>query len=299
MDFSSHISRLKPARLETLAADRVGQANVTATHWHADLSRHLLDEEAETALMSLAEAKRLPAAIAALFNGDIVNPSEGRPAMHWALRAQRPLSGLAGDVQTSIQSGDAFADAVNKGSITASNGQPFTNIVHIGIGGSDFGPRLIADAFEKERDRRFTLRFCANLDPLDLDLALDGLDPAETLVIGVSKSFGTEETLYNLTRARDWLRAALGDKTPDHIALVTSHKDRAMDWLGGTDVRTFDMAESIGGRFSLWSNASLACRIALGSDLINRVRSGAAEMDDHFRDAPMASNLPVRLALLD
>ncbi|MEO0884199.1 MAG: glucose-6-phosphate isomerase [Pseudomonadota bacterium] len=299
MDFSSHISRLKTADLKALADGRAGKTSLQAAGWHIDTSRHYLDEVAEAALLGLADEAGIESAISAMFAGEHVNPSEGRPALHWALRSQDKLTGLAGDVQSSLQSGDAFADGVNAGTISASNGQPFQNIVHIGIGGSDFGPRLIADAFEMEQDRRFTLRFCANLDPLDLDLALDGLTPAETLVIGVSKSFGTEETLYNLTRARDWLRASLGEKTPDHLALVTSRKDRATQWLGGADVRTFDMAESIGGRFSLWSNASLACRIVLGADLIDGIRAGAAAMDDHFRDTPLDQNLPVRLALLD
>ncbi|MEM9670512.1 MAG: glucose-6-phosphate isomerase [Pseudomonadota bacterium] len=299
MDFTSHTSRLKDANLTSLAHTRFGDAVLSAAGWSLDLSRHFLDKDAEAALLGFANEREIPKAIASLFDGAHVNPSEDRPALHWALRAQAELSGLAGEVQTSLNSGDQFADAVYAGEITSAEGKPFRNIVHIGIGGSDFGPRLVADAFEMERNRNFTLRFCANLDPLDLDLALDGLNPAETLIIGVSKSFGTEETLYNLTRARDWLRTDLGDETPDHLALVTSRKDRAMDWLGGAEVRTFDMAESIGGRFSLWSNASIACRIALGADLINAVRLGAAEMDDHFRDATLSENLPVRLALLD
>ena len=298
-ELHNHIDRLKRADLRSLAFKRADNTTLTAAGWTADLARHFLDSDAEQALLAHAESCDIGDAIAALFSADHVNASEDRPALHWALRADGALSDVAGQVRASLATSDAFADAVRAGDIVAASGQPFKNIVHIGIGGSDFGPRLIADAFQMERDRRFTLRFCANLDPLDLDLALDGLKPEETLVIGVSKSFGTEETLYNLTRARDWLRQALGERTADHLALVTSRKDRAVDWLGGADVRTFDMPASIGGRFSLWSNAGLSCRIVLGESIVEAIRTGANEMDRHFRDAPLAENLPVRLALLD
>jgi len=299
MDLSSHITRLQTADLKALAAARAGKTDLQAAGWQADFSRHYLDEAAETALLGLADQMEIGSAIDALFSGAHVNASEDRPALHWALRSTKDLTGMPRGVRADLEAGDAFADAVQWGEITTSDGQPFRNIVHIGIGGSDFGPRLIADAFEWEQDPDITLRLCANLDPLDLELALNGLDPKQTLVVGVSKSFGTEETLYNLTRARDWLRAALGEKTPDHLALVTSRKDRAVDWLGGADVRTFDMAESIGGRFSLWSNGSLACRIVLGADIVTAIRAGAAAMDDHFQTAPLGENLPVRMALLD
>lgn len=296
---AAHADRLKREDLHRLAAAQSGRDMIEAPYWTANLSRQRLDEAANAALLDFAEERGLPEAIARLFAGDVVNFSEGRSAMHWALRAPAGLSAAAGEVRQSLAPGDTFADSVRNGTIRSASGRPFRSILHIGIGGSDFGPRLLADAFEMERDRRFVLRFCANVDPLDLDLALDGLDPAETLVIGVSKSFGTEETLYNLTRAKAWLQAALGADTPGHLALVTSRKDRAVAWLGGADVRTFDMPDSIGGRFSVWSNAALACRISLGADIVARVRSGAAEMDAHVRAAPLAANLAARLALLD
>ncbi|MEM6412908.1 MAG: glucose-6-phosphate isomerase, partial [Pseudomonadota bacterium] len=205
MNFSSHISRLKTANLKTLISAEGNDRVISATGWHADLARHYVDQDMQSALLKFAIDSNVTEAINALFDGERVNPSEDRPALHWALRAQGHLPPFAEEVRSSLTSGDVFADDVNAGRVRASNGEPFRNIVHIGIGGSDFGPRLIADTFEMERNRDLTLRFCANLDPIDLDLALDGLDPSETLVIGVSKSFGTEETIYNLTRARDWL----------------------------------------------------------------------------------------------
>ncbi len=210
-----------------------------------------------------------------------------------------PLTGEPETVRQSVLPALQFARDVRSGSVTTAGGTPFTAIVHIGIGGSDFGPRLIADAFEDLAPAGIDLRFCANVDPLDLDRALAGLDPATTLVIGVSKSFGTEETLYNLARARTWLERALGDASAQHLALVTAAPEKAKAWLGGRDAHLFDMPLSVGGRFSLWSAASLACMIYLGADVFDRILVGASDMDAHARDTPLAANVPMRLALLD
>jgi len=297
---SEHVARVKTPALTELARSRLGTATLSAAGWTVDLTRHRIDSDADQALVSWGGHRGLPAAIKALFSADIVNPSENRPALHWALRAREPLNGDPERVRTSLEPALAFARGVRAGEIRASDGGPFTAIVHIGIGGSDFGPRLIADAFHRERARTIELRFAANLDPLDLDLALDGLDPARTLVIGVSKSFGTEETLYNLGRARTWLAAALGDGAGHHLALVTANPERARTWAGaGSAPHLFDMPLSVGGRFSLWSAASLACFIAIGPDLIADFLAGAGEMDTHVRTAPLDDNLAARLALMD
>ena len=300
-DLAIHATRLKSAALAELAAMRAGKP-LEAAGWSIDLARHRLDDEAEATLQVHGEAVGLKAAIDALFAGEIVNPSEGRAALHWALRAGDSLTGEAETVRASLtgpNGADAFARKVIAGEIKAANGQSFQSILHIGIGGSDFGPRLIADAFHAERDRRFELRFCANLDPLDFAEATDGLDPATCLVIGVSKSFGTEETLYNLAHAREWLSASLGDDWPQHVALVTASEARARDWLGGTSGHLLHMPESIGGRFSIWSAGSVALSIALGMETIEAFRAGAAEMDAHVRSAPLSENIAMRLALLD
>ncbi|CAN0274637.1 unnamed protein product, partial [Chrysoparadoxa australica] len=191
------------------------------------LSRQFLDDSAEDSLLAIAHEADLSGALSRLFAGELVNPSEARPALHWALRSQTEESGLAETVRASSQAALLLASDLQNGRLTASDDRPFSAIVHIGIGGSDFGPRLVADAFNDNKQSHIDLRFCANLDPLDLSMALNGLDPARTLVIGISKSFGTEETLYNLSRARDWLKTDLGDNWPKHLALVTANPDRA------------------------------------------------------------------------
>ncbi len=294
-------ARLADADLNALAEARAGHAVIEAAGWRVHLARHRLDSQAEAALLAFGEERGLTAAIASLFAGETVNPSEGRAALHWALRAPAPLAGEAEAVRQSVAPALDFAGAVASGRVTAADNGPFTALVHVGIGGSDFGPRLIADAFHLERNRAIDLRFCANLDPIDLTLALDGLDPKRTLLVGVSKSFGTEETLYNLGHARAWLQAGAGPGWPGQTALVTANPDRARAWLGeaADSGHLFDMPLSVGGRFSLWSAASLACAVAIGPERVRALLAGAAQMDAHVREAPLASNLAAQLALLD
>lgn len=296
----NHAARLNGLSLKDIAAASSSNTTVTGAGWTADLSRQRLDDNANLALFDFGAATDLEAAIARLFGGEKVNPSEDRPALHWALRLQPgDAEGAADEVRASLEAADSFARGVYSGDTIGATGLPFTAIVHVGIGGSDFGPRLIADALTPETGPKLELRFCANLDPFDLDCALAGLEPASTLVVGVSKSFGTEETLYNLLRTRDWLRAALGEGWTQHMALVTANPDRAKAWLDGGKAHLFDMPLSVGGRFSLWSAASVSVACAIGPDLLMAFRAGARDMDVHCKTAPIVDNLPVRLALLD
>lgn len=297
---TAHADRLTGAPLKALAAARTDAPLLEAAGWQVDLSRQRLDTAAEAALLAHGERAGLEQRLADLFTGETVNPSEGRPALHWALRAGAPLEAPAAEaVRASLEAAEAFAAQVHGGAGLGADGRPIRAIVHVGIGGSDFGPRLIADALGAPEAKGPDLRFCANLDPFDLDAALTGLDPRETLVVGVSKSFGTEETLYNLARARDWLRDALGEGWAGQMALVTANPGRAEAWLEGGKAHLFDLPESVGGRFSLWSAASVSCACALGPDVLAAFRAGAENLDSHVRSAPLAENAAARLALLD
>lgn len=298
-DLTALAASLKDRPLRDLACVRAGRSALSAAGWCADLSRHFLDEAAESALLAHGRSVGLEAAAARLFGGEMVNPSENRPALHWALRAQTPLKGEAETVRQSVLPALEFARKVQDGAITALSGTPYKAVLHIGIGGSDFGPRLIADAFCDLTAPGIELRFCANVDPWDLERALVGLDPATTLIVGVSKSFGTEETLYNLGRARGWLEAALGAAASRQIALVTANPEKARAWFSGHEGYLFDMPLSVGGRFSLWSAASLACMIYLKAGTFEDILKGAADMDAHTQANPIADNLPMRLALMD
>ena len=257
-----HAARLAGKSLRNLAADRAEMAPLAAAGWKVNFARHYLDTASEAMLVEGGAKAGLDEAARRLFGGEIVNPSEARPALHWALRAGSALSGEAETVRQSVLPALAFAEKVRAGEVRTAKGERFKAVLHIGIGGSDFGPRLIADAFDDKADPAITLKFAANVDPYDLDRALAGLDPASTLVIGVSKSFGTEETLYNLNRARTWLEAALGDAASQHLGLVTASPAKATAWLGGRAAHLFDMPLSVGGRFSLWSSVGLSAAIA-------------------------------------
>lgn len=294
-----HQKRLGALPLSMHAGARAGMACLEAAGWQINLARQYLDPEAEKDLIRHGEEAGLPAAAQALFSCALVNPSERRPALHWALRAPNALSGDAESVRMSVMPALEFAGALRRGEILAPNGRRYDCVLHIGIGGSDFGPRLIADAFSDLSEPGIGLRFAANVDPFDLDRALTGLNPETTLIIGVSKSFGTEETLYNLNRARRWLRSASEAAAQSNLALITASPDRAKAWLGAGTARIFEMPESVGGRFSLWSAASLACMISLGPETFRSILRGAAEMDAHVRGTDLEQNAAMRLALLD
>lgn len=289
--FGSHLKRLDQQKLSTLSAQRAVKQWETAG-WMLNASRQFLDDEAESALYDYAEKRGIPKAIQDLFSFIHVNPSEDRPATHWALRAKKSDDPEIEAVRRTLDPALSFAEDVR------SSGKIKT-VLHLGIGGSDFGPRLLHDACKDDTPNEIEVRFAANVDPLDLDRALAGIDPATTLVIGVSKSFSSEETMYNLERTKSWLEAGVGANWPDHMALVTASSEKAEKWLGKPSDQIFDMPVSVGGRFSLWSNASLACMIAFGKDWFHTFLEGGRTMDEHVKTAEAEENLALRLALVD
>ncbi|MAT35675.1 MAG: glucose-6-phosphate isomerase [Ponticaulis sp.] len=294
-DLQSHLARLDDASLKDLAAARLSET-LSACGWYVNLSRQYLDAEADQALLAFAGSQNVGGAIKALFDGEHVNASEDRPAMHWALRLPPGReTGFAEEIRASLDPALAFADKVRDGDVLPS----IETVLHIGIGGSDLGPRLLHDAFVQSYGGKIGVRFASNIDPLDLERALDGLNPRTTLVIGISKSFSTQETKYNLDRARDWLKKTVGANWPKHLAIVTANPGRANDWLGIESDQLFDMPESIGGRFSLWSAGSLSCMIAFGTDWFRALLKGANDMDTHVRTSPLVYNMALRLALID
>lgn len=290
-ELSSHYDRLSGTILSELA-DKRAASEISACGWTMNASRQYLDTAAESALLNFAEARGISAAIKDLFNFVHVNPSEDRPATHWALRAEKSDNPQIEEIRASLDPALAFAEKIRIGS-------KFKTVLHLGIGGSDFGPRLLHDACKNDYANPVEVRFAANVDPLDLDRALEGLDASSTLVIGVSKSFSSEETMYNLERVRGWMAEQVGVAWPDHFALVTASPDKAENWLGKPSTQIFDMPISVGGRFSLWSNASLACMIAFGKAWFEELLSGARAMDQHVQTAGPQENMALQLALID
>ena len=283
----------EPDRLERLTLDAAGL--------HLDLSKQGWSAQAFEAAIALARAAEVERRRDALFSGEVMNPSEGRAVLHPALRAadgaafQAQGAPVSGEVEAVRGRLRAFAEAVRSGEIRGSTGRRFRTVLHIGIGGSDLGPRLVWEAL-KPLDPDIDLRFVANVDGAELAAALQGLDPAKTLVVVVSKTFTTLETMANAQAARDWLRAALGERADAHLAAVSTALDRTRAF-GVADERVFGFWDWVGGRFSVWSAVGLSCAIGLGWEAFERFLDGAAAMDAHFLQAPPARNAPVLLAL--
>ncbi len=280
--------------------DRLNRMSVEAAGLYLDLSKQSWTQAAFEACLDLARAADVEGRRAALFAGEAINGTEGRAVLHPALRAAagadfhalgEPVSAEVDAVRADMAT---YATAVRAGTETGATDKAFTAIVHIGIGGSDLGPRVVWDAL-RPLEPAIDLRFVANIDPRDMAEALTGLDPETTLVIVVSKTFTTQETLANAEAAKAWLAAGLPEDGRDrHFIGVTAAPDKARAF---GCARTFAFRDWVGGRYSLWSAVSLSCVIALGPDIFGGLLAGAAAMDDHFASAPLEANAPVLLAL--
>jgi len=251
----------------------------------ADFSKQAISESALEALLDFAARCDLEEWRAKLFAGENVNTSEDRAVLHMALRGVGGSKANQKQVANMRKSMAKFADTIRK------EGK-FKNIVHIGIGGSDLGPRLVADGFEASAAQSLNLRFAENVDGASVNDAVKGLKPKETLAIVVSKSFGTQETKMNGEAVRAWL----GKYASDNMIAVTANRDGAQDFGIAAD-KIFDFWDWVGGRYSVWSAVGLSLQIAYGPKVFDDFLKGAAKMDIHFRDQPLQENLPVMMAL--
>ena len=308
---AAHQRDIAPVHMRDLFAADPGRPARYALECGAlylDYSRHRMTDDTLRLLFALARQAEVERWIERMFAGEPINRSEGRPALHVALRANAarfpdPGPAATPDVMPVVRAARervyAFATALRARNVTGATGQPICNIVNLGAGGSDLGPRLLAGAMRRQADPGLTLRFAANADPADLDAALAGLDAAHTLFIIASKSFTTVETLSNAQRARAWLAACLGDapELSAHFAAVTANDSKAQAW-GISPTRIFPMWDWVGGRFSLWSAVGLPAVIAAGPAHFDALLAGARSMDAHFRSAPLERNMPVIMALL-
>ena len=281
--------------------DRLERLTLTAAGLYIDLSKQSWTREGLEASLDLARARDVEGRRADLFGGEVVNTTEQRAVLHPALRASRfkRFSALGEPISEGVleqrEALKAFATAVRNGTIRGATGKPINGVVHIGIGGSDLGPRVVWEGL-RPRLPEFHVRFVANIDPADRHEALAGLNPETTLVIIVSKTFTTLETLANAEAVRSWLKAGLpeGADTTGQIVGVTARPERA-EAFGCS--RTFSFCDWVGGRFSLWSPVSLSCAIGLGWDVFEALLEGAEAMDEHFLSAPLEKNAPVLMAL--
>lgn len=270
---------------------------LTAGDITADLSRQPLDEKTWQLLLALATQESVTDWRDKLFSSAIVNSTENRAAEHWALRAS-PLRPDLAAVDTRLA---ALVDDVRNSNWRGATGKRIKNIVNIGIGGSDLGPRLVVDALRHLVTPALDFYFIANIDPAELASVLTTLDADETLFIIASKSFGTLETKYNADACRAWLLATgvanNNDDMARHFMAVTSNVAAAAVF-GIPAQHCFDFPDSVGGRYSLWGPIGLVARLAIGNESFAQLLAGARALDEHFITAPLAANLPVCLALV-
>jgi glucose-6-phosphate isomerase len=300
---TAHRDELAKTSLRSLFADNPTRSAELAWELdglYLDLARQRLTSETLGFLVELARAADVEGRRRALFNGQLVNTTEGRAALHMALRDVSGLTAAAATTEASTQrqAMTTFADAVRDGTETGITGKPFTDAVNIGIGGSHIGPHTATAALRKPGAMP-RVHYVANVDGNDLTSTLAGLNPETTLFLVASKAFTTAETMTNARSARAWLSAALGDDAiPAHFVALSANT-QAVTEFGISENRMFAFAEWVGGRFSLWSTIGLSTALAIGSAYFDELLAGAHAMDQHFVTAPLSENLPVLLALTD
>ncbi|HTM80152.1 glucose-6-phosphate isomerase [Asticcacaulis sp.] len=281
--------------------DRLSRMSLDVAGLFVDVSKQSWSQAGFNTAIAAIEHSGIAAAREKMWTGQTINVSEGRAVLHVALRDSDAenlrLRGaeITADVKTARDAMRSYADGIHSGAIAGATGKPFKTIIHIGIGGSDLGPRLVWHGLAP-LNPQIDIRFVANVDGSELALATADLDPAETLVIAVSKTFTTQETLANFLAARDWLIKSLGEEASKaHLAAVSAAPDKTGAYGIPAD-RVFAFKDWVGGRYSLWSAVSLSVIIAAGYDVYERLLKGAHEMDQHFLTAPLEKNAPVLLA---
>ena len=263
-----------------------------------DFSKQRLTAETLGLLVRLAEARDLTGFLRRMTEGEAINATENRAALHIALRAERSYRVAGRDVLPEVRATRAcmreLAGAIRSGEWRGSGGASINAVVNLGIGGSDLGPRMAVQALGEYADPKLAVRFVANIDPAEFADTVRGLDPARTLFIVSSKTFTTQETLANARAAHAWL----GSADPARHFLAVSNNLAAAQAFGIPAENCLAMPEWVGGRFSMWSAIGLPLACAISMDRFEELLAGARAMDEHFLAAPFAENLPVLMALV-
>jgi len=304
----AHHAALEPRHLRDLFAEDPGRGETLVAEGaglYLDYSKHRITAETIGLLVALAEERGLGARIAAMFAGEHINVSEGRAVLHTALRLPRDAElvvdgqDVVSDVHAVLDRMADFSDQVRSGAWTGHTGRRIRTVVNIGIGGSDLGPVMAYEALRFYSDRDLAFRFVSNVDATDFVEATRDLDPAETLFIISSKTFGTLETMTNAQTARQWALAALGDEAAiaRHFVAVSTNAERVAAF-GIDTANMFGFWDWVGGRYSMDSAIGLSTMIAIGPERFREMLAGFHAMDEHFRTAPFDRNLPVLMGLL-
>lgn len=263
-----------------------------------DYSKNYLNQDTLPLLVDLAQQRQVPAAIEAMFCGENINSTEKRAALHVALR-DPAASNQYPEVGEALAKVEALVAAVHSGKWQGYTGLAITDVVNIGIGGSDLGPAMVCDALSASASKEIKVHFVSNIDPSHLQNILQQLRPATTLFIVASKSFSTLETLNNAKSAQQWLlqEAKSPAATTKHFVAITTNSAAALQF-GIEEKNLFPLWDWVGGRFSLWSTIGLPIALLLGMNGFRQLLAGAHSMDKHFRTAKLSENIPVISALL-
>jgi glucose-6-phosphate isomerase len=269
-----------------------------------DFSKNQINQETIHLLTSLAKETKLKEAIDAMFQGEKINNTEDRAVLHTALRdtAKESLildgENIMPAIRNSLQKMEEFCFAVHNDEWLGFTDQSITDVVNIGIGGSDLGPHMVTEALKPFATKQLNIHFVSNIDPTDIVETLSRLNPETTLFVISSKTFTTEETLTNANAARDWLTDAFPNEEAiaKHFVAVSASPEKAMAF-GINKENVFDFWDFVGGRYSLWSAIGLPIALSVGMNNFYDLLAGAHEMDQHFLKTPFEKNLPVMLAL--
>jgi len=306
---AAHHKKIQKLHLRELFADdpkRGEHLTIEAVGLYLDYSKNRITDQTLKLLLQLAKESDLSGRITAMFKGDKINVTENRAVLHVALRAPKGETivvdgkNVVPEVQAVLDKMAEFSDRVRKGEWKGHTGKRITNVINIGIGGSDLGPVMAYEALKHYSQRNLTFRFVSNVDGIDFVEATRDLDPAETLFIVSSKTFTTLETMTNAQSARDWLLGGLGgDKkaVAKHFVAVSTNAEK-VSAFGIDTANMFIFWDWVGGRYSMDSAIGLSTMLAIGPDNFRSLLKGFHAMDEHFRTSPFEKNLPVLMGLL-
>jgi len=303
-----HFSRIGNMHMRDMfAADpgRFARFSLETGKVFLDYSKNRINQETMELLLSLARDMSLDEKIKAMFSGEKINTTEKRSVLHVALRSRsnRPILADGQDVMPQVnevlEKMRNFTRKVRQGGWLGWTGKPVRDVVNIGIGGSDLGPKMVTRALKAFSRPGLKTHFVSNVDPAHLENTLAGLDPETTLFIIASKTFTTQETMFNASKAREWFVNKAGNEqhVAGHFVAVSTNKDKVREF-GINPENMFGFWDWVGGRFSLWSAIGLPIALSIGMDGFEKLLQGAHEMDEHFRKAPLEQNMPVILGLL-
>ncbi|MFC0166562.1 glucose-6-phosphate isomerase [Pseudoduganella danionis] len=304
---ASHATDARNWQMRQLFADdaqRFPKLTVDAAGLFLDYSKNRLDGRTVELLLDLARERGVERLRDAMFAGEKINLTEQRAVLHTALRMPRGKSlvvdgqDIGRDVHAVLDQIKDFTDRVRSGAWLGYTGKPITDVINIGIGGSDLGPKMAVLALRSYSHPRLKMHFVSNVDGHDMDAALAQVNPETTLFIVASKTFTTAETMLNADTARHWfLQSATEADLPRHFVAVSTNK-QAVSAFGIDTANMFPFWDWVGGRYSVWSAIGLSLALAVGFGYFNDFLAGAHAMDEHFRTAPLEQNMPVLLAMV-